>query len=229
MKKVLVGCPTSFHKEYCFKEYLKGIKSLTYPNCDILLIENSEDNTYFNKIKKHLPTIKGPYHESALDRIIDSRNILREKVLKGNYDYLFSLEQDVIPPKETLNKLIKHNKKVISGIYFVRNPIQGQIKLIPLAYKEIPSEEELPSMRPLNDMELDSNSLMKIVSCGLGCVLIHRSILEKIKFRYENKVFDDRFFCIDLYKQKIPIYADTSIKCKHYILNRPYPWRIIKK
>ena len=84
-------------------------------------------------------------------------------------------------------------------------------------------------MRPLTDTELASNTLMRIVSCGLGCVLIHRDILKKITFRYENKVFDDRFFCIDLFKQKIPIYADTSIKCKHYIFNRPYPWSKIKK
>lgn len=229
MKKVLVGCPVSYHKEYCFKEYFDGIKSLTYPNHDVLLVDNSEDDNYFNKIKKFLPAIKGPYFESALDRIITSRNVLREKVIEGNYDYFLSLEQDVIPPKDIIERLLKHNKKVITGIYFVHNKIGGKIKLTPLAYKEIPSDKELPDMRPLRDSELMSNDLIKIVSCGLGCVLIHRDVLKKIKFRHENKVFDDRFFCIDLYKQKIPIYADTSIKCKHYIYNRPYPWSKIKK
>jgi len=33
----------------------------------------------------------------------------------------------------------------------------------------------------------------------------------------------------DLYNKKIPVYADTSIKCKHLIYNRPYPWSKIKK
>jgi len=229
MKKVLVGCPTSYHKEYCFEEYCKGLKALTYKNHDVLLVENSENNEYFNKIKQSLPVIKGPFYESALDRIIASRNILREKVVEGDYDYFLSLEQDVIPPKDIIERLLKHNKKVTTGIYFVHNVLNRNLKLIPLAYKEIPSKNPLPDMRPLNDIELASNSLMKIVSCGLGCVLIHRDILKKIKFRYENKVFDDRFFCIDLYKQKIPIYVDTSVKCKHYILNRPYPWNKIKK
>ena len=126
MKKILVGCPTSFHKEYCFNKYLKGIKSLTYQNHDILLVENSKDDKYINKIKKFLPVIKGPYFESALDRIITSRNILKEKVLEGNYDYFLSLEQDVIPPKDIIERLLKHNKKVITGIYFVHNKIKGK-------------------------------------------------------------------------------------------------------
>ena len=36
--KVLVGCPTSFHKDYCLKEYVVGLNKLTYKNKDILLI-----------------------------------------------------------------------------------------------------------------------------------------------------------------------------------------------
>jgi len=228
--KILVGCPTSFHKEYALEEYAKAVKSLTYSNYDILLIDNSKDNIYFNKIKSlNLPVIKGPYFKGALNRIIESRNILRKYTIKNNYDYFFSLEQDVIPPKNILENLLKHKKKVITGVYFANNKFpDGKIELIPLVYKLVNNNSE--DMRPLNEKELWENlKLMQIVSCGLGCVLIHRNILKQIKFRYEKDVFDDRFFCIDLFKKKIPIYTDTSIKCKHLILNRPYHWKKIKK
>ena len=87
--KILVGCPTSFHKEYALEAYAKAIKSLTYKNFDILLVDNSEDNKYFEKIKSfNIPVIKGPYFPSARDRIVASRNLLREKVIK-DYDYFF--------------------------------------------------------------------------------------------------------------------------------------------
>ena len=157
-------------------------------------------------------------------------NILRKLVLDHNYDYLFSLEQDVIPEKNALTKLISHNKEVVSGIYFVHNLIDGKRGLIPQAFIELENKtNNLPDMRWLKEEEFDSNKLIKIVSCGMGCVLIHRNVLEQIRFRSENNVFDDRFFGIDLYKKNIPIYCDTSVKCKHLILNRPYSWNDIRK
>ena len=116
--KVLVGCPTSEHKEYCLGEYIKGIRALTYPYVDILLVENSKDNVYFEKLSKLFPTIKGPWNDGARQRIVDSRNILRKKVLNGDYDYFFSLEQDIVPPKDAIERLLSHGKKIISGIYY---------------------------------------------------------------------------------------------------------------
>ncbi len=229
--KILVGCPTSFHKEYALEQYVKTIKSLTYPNFDILLVDNSKDNSYFKKIKSFkIPVIKGPYFESARDRIVASRNILREKAIKENYDYFFSLEQDVLPPSDIIEKLLKHNKKLITAVYFAHNVMPDQVsrELMPLVYKLVDKKDL--SMRPLNESELwQQQGLTEVVSAGLGCLLIHKDILEKIKFRYEKNTFDDRWFFIDCYNLKIKSFADTSIKCKHLILNRPYPWSKIQK
>ena len=229
--RILVGCPTSFHKEYCLKKYADAVKGLTYKNHDVLLIDNSPEDDYFKKIKEAgLPVIKGPYFESARDRIIASRNILRKKVIDESYDYLFSLEQDVLPQKDILEKLISHNRRVITAVYFANNMIPGETlsKLIPLVY--ILEDEKTLSMRPLNEDELwKDQGLKQVVSAGLGCVLIHRDVLKEVKFRYALNTFDDRWFFKDLYDKNIKIFADTSIKCKHLIYNRPYPWSKIKK
>lgn len=229
--KVLVGCPTSFHKEYCLKLYADAVKNLSYGNCDILLVDNSPSDSYINKIKAlGINAIKGPYHENARDRIVISRNILKDYAIKNKYDYFLSLEQDVIPPKDIIERLLSHKKKVISGIYFARNIIDSKVLFIPLAYKEVPSSDELPSMRPLNEQELFYGPiLVKIISAGLGCILMHKDILKEITFRYDLNTFDDRWFCIDLYNKKIDLYCDVSVKCKHMILNRPYQWKDIKK
>jgi len=228
--KVLVGCPTSYHKEYALKQYAEAVKSLDYDNYDILLVDNSPDDVYYNKIKENgLNVIKGPYFEGAMQRIIASRNLLRKYALDNNYDYLFSLEQDVIPNKDMLTKLTSHNKEVVSGIYFVHNIINNKRLLIPQIFIELPSKtNNLPDMRWLTEEEFNNNEIIKIVSCGMGCVLIHRNILEKIEFRSENNVFDDRFFGIDLYNKNIPMYCDTGVKCKHLVV-RPYSWNEIRK
>ncbi len=232
--KILIGCPTSYHKEYCLEKYVEGLKNIDYPNFDILLIDNSKDDNYYNKISSYnIPVKKGPYFENARDRIIASRNILRDVTINENYDYFFSLEQDVVPPSNVLLKLIKHNKKVISCIYFLHNIMDNKRELIPQAFvvMEDKKYEDLPWMRPLNNIELASNKLIQIVSCGLGCILIHRDVLKEIEFRYDktSEAFDDRYFSVDLYRKKIPIFCDASIKCMHYIHNRPYPWSSIKK
>src|SRR3989344_9577139 len=105
--KVLVGCPTSFHKEYCLDKYAEGIKALTYRYSDVLLVDNSKDDSYLNKIKvMGLNATKGFYFEGARDRIVASRNILREKVLNEGYDYFLSLEQDVVPPKDIIERML---------------------------------------------------------------------------------------------------------------------------
>ena len=226
--KIMVGCPTSFHKEYALQQYAESLKKITYKNHDILLVDNSPNDTYLDKIKETgLSVIKGPRFESARDRIIASRNILRQKVIDGNYDYFFSLEQDVIPPKDVIERLLQHKKRVITGIYFNYIHVKKSIGLAPVVWSKVNMEKEERYF--LKPSELNKG-LIKIAMSGLGCILIHRSILEKIKFRYEKKypAFDDIFFGLDCKKNKINIYADTNLACKHLIKNRPWSWKNLK-
>ncbi len=221
--KILVGCPTSNHKFYCLKDYVKAVKNLNYKTYDILLVDNSKTNAYLSLIKKDLPVIKGHYLENARDRIIESRNILRKKVLDEDYDYFLSLEQDVLPPRDVIERLLNYNKDIVTGVYFARDP-DGN--LTPLLYKYTDKE----NVRNLTFDEVKNPNLIGVDACGLGCVLISRKVLEKIKFRYnkEDNAFDDIWFSIDAKKNGFNIFCDTSVKCKHMIRGR-WSWKDIKK
>lgn len=62
--------------------------------------------------------------------------------------------------------------------------------------------------------------------CGTGCLLIHKSVLEKLEFR-ENLEggFDDVIFCKDVIeKLNLKIYSDNSVKCNHLVRERPWHW-----
>ncbi len=208
--KILLGCPTSEHKSYCLDKYVEVIKRL---NCDILLVDNSESEEYFNKIKSlGINIIKDKYYEKARERIINSRNLLKKYCLEKGYDYLFSLEQDVIPPIDIIERLLKHNKKIVGAVYY---KLEDENTLSPVAW----IHHKGTLARRLNYSETIEPKLIEVITCGLGCILIHKDVLEKINFRYDTnkKSFDDVWFGVDARENGFKVYLDTSIKCKHLI------------
>ena len=48
--RVLVGCPTYEGMAYCLKEYIQAIKNLSFGEYDILLVDNSNTDTYHKKL-----------------------------------------------------------------------------------------------------------------------------------------------------------------------------------
>jgi len=221
--RILVGCPTSQHKEYCLKEYLEGVKNIE-GNFDLVLVDNSENNDYYNKLKElGVKVIKGQYFENAKDRVIDSRNILRRYCLENNYDYFLSLEQDVVPPKDIIEKLLKHDKEIVCGLYFYLG--DDDKTLLPMVWVHHHGE----FAKRLRFHEVPENELIEVITCGLGCVLIKKETLDKIRFRYvEGKEpWDDVWFCEDAREKGFKVYVDTGIRCKHYI--KGMDWSKIKK
>jgi len=211
--KILIGCPTSDHKKYCLQEYAAAAKKLLNDSTDILLVDNSQTDGYKKEIEAAgLPVIKGPWSESARDRIVASRNLLREHAIEKGYDYLFSLEQDVIPEEDALQKLLAHKKEIVSGVVMNNLPVGNEIKQMPMAYVVHPHDPT--GLWYIDDAELQKPQLIEIKACALGCVLIQKSVLEKITFRYTGG-FDDMMFCKDAIEAGFKIYLDTTVKPKH--------------
>jgi len=212
--KILVGCPTSQHKKYCLNEYLEGIKNLTYENIHLVLVDNSETDEYYEKLKKiGVSVIRGKNFENIKDSVINSRNILRKYCLENDYDYLLSLEQDVVPQKDVIEKLLKHNKKIIGALYFYLG--KDKETLLPMVW--IHHEGEFA--RRLEFHEIPEEELIEVITCGLGCVLIKRDVLEKIEFRHEKNQdpWDDLWFAEDAREKGFKVYVDTGARCKHYV------------
>ncbi len=230
--KVLVGCPTFEGYDYCIDEYLKRVRELSFKTFDLILVDNSETNAYAEKLRAlGVKIIKVDHQKEVRSRIAESRNVLREYVLKNDYDYFLSLEQDVIPPRTVVQRLLRHQKKVVSGIYFkiytMTIPAHKKDKIVMLEKKVLTPlvfrfSNDPNKMHVCNDKDVEGEKLLKIRACGLGCVLIHRDVLEKVKFRTEegSESFDDLIFCTDVYENGFDIYADTSVKCRHMLTKK---------
>lgn len=115
MKKIIIGTPIHQSKDYSMERWLACVSALDYP-ADLLLVDNSEDPEYVKKVQAYCEKYKIPHFKIVhIDipedahiekRLGMAREVIREEVLKENYDFWYSLECDVIVPPDALTKLL---------------------------------------------------------------------------------------------------------------------------
>lgn len=153
-----------------------------------------------------------------------ARNMGVQMMLESGSDYLFFLDSDVMPPADAVLRLLRWNLPLVSGMYCRRSPPHT----LPVMMRGGQWVTDLPSdpNNPLTEVEL----------VGAGCLLIHRSVFEKMRqlpHRPGKPWFDwrsdlqgqvpmgeatseDYTFCNTVRKALgVPILVDTSIRCLH--------------
>ena len=195
MKKILIGIVTYNKKDYCKERFLDRLDSIDpLRNHEIKVI----DNTDFPE-------------KNPKKRLCEARNMLIDYFLKTDCDYLFHLEADVLPPQNVIYSLSKWDKKIVCGWYYI-----GQQRGEEGSYMTpcLSSDK-----RPLNEMDLCKEKLLKVFVGALGCCLIHRSIFEngyRFWVRDDLKMMDDGAFWYDMWEKGIDVFVDTDMLCIHF-------------
>ena len=87
-------------------------------------IEENKINLYLPKIDwskykragpKELVSEHTEFTDELSFRVVEQRNYYINLAEKGNYDYLFHIDGDILPPKDTLKNLLNANKNYIGG------------------------------------------------------------------------------------------------------------------
>jgi len=224
-KKILIGCPTYQRYRYCIDAYLEAVRKLEYKNYDLLLVDNSPDDSFLKELRtKGVNAEHIEYCEPARERIVRSRNILRERAIEGNYDYFLSLEQDVIATPDLLKRLISHNKDIVTAYYgndvmlTLKSKSTGQLKKMMINLPLIYVKGDTPGkIRRANPQEVLHKGTIEVGGMGVGCVLISTEALKKIRFRYDNDkdACDDMNFCHDAKEAGHRLYLDSDLIVKH--------------
>lgn len=231
--KILIITPTYEGKDYCLKEWSNAISELTYPNLDILLIDNSKDEKHLQILKKHRYREKSfffnycPENENIKDiryLMASCNEFGRFFALKNGYTHIFSIESDVFPPtKDCVERLLSFNKLVVGYDYFVSQKERS----IPVISYNVEKHHILENLtqRPLKSGLFLHNGELRIVdNLGLGCLLIGYPVFSTIKFLINDKEWlvdtdnfahADTFFHVELRKRNINIWCDTSCICRH--------------
>lgn len=217
--KVLISCPVSSHKSYIMYDWMREIRNkLTYPNFDMVLVDNSDQLITVQRIQAEgiscFHVDKGA--QDIREVMATCNEISRRYALEGGYDYLFSLECDIFPPVDVIERLLAHRRPVVAGMYFIGH-FQSNIPMVqvyktfgPFAWQRLWSFTE--------GFSKCTGGLQQVGNPGMGCMLIHRSILEHFKFRVDlaQNAHADSFFASDLFTAGVPVFIDTSIQCRHY-------------
>jgi hypothetical protein len=223
--KILVACPTFSRYTTYLDEYLKGIESIDYDAGSLVMVDYSQGEAYATFLRhKGIRVLKAPYTGNQTEDIKNARNLIRNFFLKGDYDYLFSLDQNIIPPANVLKQLLSHKKDIV-GAYYGEGV---KLKLEDNQTKEIITKViELPpiyiynkdkQLVQANALDIRDKGLVKVVYTAFGCLLIKRNVLENISFRTDKDTNQDseQIFCSDAVKFGHEIYVDGSVIAKAF-------------
>lgn len=208
--KVFIGIITAEIKRYAEDLFMIYLFEIDYPNKEILIVDNSEGDNYANHLREYgIKVLRGRALEDTRARLIHSRNILRKEFLKGDCEFFFSLESDVLPPKDIIQRLMDRRKDIVSAIYCFPSGA-------PIAYDYSFFSDDM--RQRIRTERCREDKLLAIKIAGLGAILIKREVIKKIRFRYKkgHTGTDDCWFSLDAASLGYQVYLDTAIKCKHY-------------
>lgn len=230
LPKVLVCCPTAKSKDYCFEDWLENALNFTYPNYEIAMFDNTNDNgesasdknkifsltSNINDVKFNATKSNVNNSHSVIERMCISHNDCRDYMLKNDFDYMLHLESDVMPESDIIECLMFHKKRVVGGLYFTDEGVYRKVMIqqgIDVGFNVIVSRNFVAK----EDIHFVDGSLKIVASVGLGCVLIHKSVFKNIAFRFDRKLdkFPDSYFAEDCLRNGFLIYADTSKIARH--------------
>lgn len=118
--KVLVAIPTYQGKDYVFDENFAAVKSLDYPNYDYVYIDNSKGTSYAKKLRmRGANVVRVNRGGNSRQAIANAQNYARNKVISDGYDYLLFVESDLVPDKDVINRLMKHDVSVVGSFYYL--------------------------------------------------------------------------------------------------------------
>lgn len=137
--------------------------------------------------------------------------------LKNGCTHLFTVDDDMIFPPETLTKMLSHNKDIVGVVAHSR-------ALPPLPVVEFLDDSELSTADKLLGRREIPTELFEAKAVGGGVLLIKTDVFNKIEkpwFGYETydfgmtKMGEDSWFCNQASKAGFKIYVDPTITIGH--------------
>ncbi len=226
LPKILLCAPQHESKMYCWKEWHERIISLTYPNFDIYIADNSDtmENVNYMNTFERVKAVYTPIRKSVRKsndiyaRINDSHKQCVDYAKKHKYEWVFHLETDVLPPLDVIERLLARKRPIIAGnydIFFGKNR-RAMIQLKEGTDRTIRGfgvHGFVDELEPL----FFNGKVNTVFHAGLGCILIHMDVFRAITFRTVKGLtaHTDTLFANDCYQLNKQIVVDTTVMCDH--------------
>ena len=232
--KVLVSFPTSDKKDYCVDDFIKQIKTFTYPLYDIFIVDNSESPEHIKKFHREgIKAIHEPLNKKKdfREELARHQNIIREYFLNGGYDYLMMIESDVFTGECIIEKLVSYaeasNVGAVTCTYEINRGEPTLCLTSTTDFRGVRSEKMLERSHGydimgqgvvgLNELLVDPDA--RITATGIGCTLFSKEALNSVAFRVDldlnKRAYSDTFIFTDIANKGFQVLIDSNIICEH--------------
>jgi hypothetical protein len=182
-------------------------------------------------VKQRPKKISAYYCVEGLGLLSKSRNIMVKHFLDNtDADWLLMLDSDERISVATFDLLCatadSDERPVLAGLYFAALWEGGILRPVPLIFVAVPEK----GLQPWDNYP--QNEVVKIAAAGTGCLLMHRSALQKVRDAHgeENKdwcwfqdgpigankwLSEDLTFCTKLAQVGIEMHAHTGAVLQH--------------
>src|SRR3989304_5342993 len=153
-----------------------------------------------------------------------ARDKIVQKALDAECDYLFWVDDDVLPPEDALVKLLGHGLPFVSGLYMTRlYPHTPQI------YVRTPVDVNGGwSYKPVLEYP---EAVISVDAVGHGCCLVDTGVYKVLRdmipvqsvfgvklsnwYEFLTNRGEDFYFCDRLKDVGVEVMIDTTVKCAH--------------
>ena len=147
--------------------------------------------------------------------VAKARNDIAKKAVKGGYDYVMMIDNDIVVPVDALERMLEGNADIVIACCPRKNTTTGQSVLF-VDGKNFCDDNNI------NYSKLDElPDRVKLKGGGMGCALIKTKVFQILPFpwfeyvEYKNGTVlsEDLKFCINA--NMFLIEGDTRVRCGH--------------
>ena len=177
-----------------------------------------------------LMTRHNPTHRGSVNILLNYQRG-RQTAIAGGYDAMLCIESDMIPPADALQRLAAIDADIACGLYVHRHyTTEAHPFWNPQVWDENTTEPGpwlnwFPELR-----QAAWGNVVRVSAGGMGCVLIHRRVLDAFDFRlvfFPNRqlISDcDTWFYHDAIKAGFVTKCDLGLICGHKQKNGVILW-----
>lgn len=140
-----------------------------------------------------------------------------------DYDYIMWIDSDIVFTPKQFQKLVDHNKDIISGVYMMDDG--KHFATCKDWDEEYFKEHGQFKFLTLNDIE-EKEVLLEVSYSGMGFMLIKKGIFESMEYPWfkpiEKKIgnmvdftMEDVAFCLKAKEKGFKIYIDSTVRVGH--------------
>lgn len=156
-----------------------------------------------------------PQETHVYENICKKFSYARNLALDNGYDFLLTVEFDMIVPPDALRRLMAVDADVVYGLYTTRRE-QFRLRWLAFSFTSLRASIWWQN-HPMKKLRKLWGHPVYSAGVGFGCTLIRRRVLEKVPFRChpQHEVANDWMFAVDVQEAGFQQKHHFGVVCGH--------------